>query len=303
MSYDPTQQAAQPGGYPQQPYQQPQYQQPQYPPTQQGYQQQGYPPPEPPPAANYTQYNNPQQTPYAAPAAMGAGFDFQGLWKKLGMTGQICAGGGLVLFLSFILPWFSVSSSCSGSFCSNVSNRSSSLSGFQTAGDGVGFGYSLLWLVLIISLALIALPIITALGKFAAQQGQMFILIAAGVAVLCEIVFMFTAFGAAKSAGLGSATFGDTTVNYSSGPGFGFWLGFLATLAAGGVYVYFNYIAKKPMMGMIAQPLAAQQPYQQPGVQYPPQQGQYPPQQGQYPPQQQQQYPGQYPGQQPPYQQ
>jgi len=297
MSYDPTQQVPPPQGYPQQPgYPQQNY------PQQQGYPQQSYPEPQPP---TYPQYSG------QPPAPAGAGFDFNAFWKKLGLTGQVCAIGGLVLFIALLLPWFSFGISCSGLDCgavnASLSGESTSYSAWYiathsdlSAGTSASsFIFILLWLVIIASVALVAIPIITALGKFNAKQGQMFILIAAGVALLIEIIYMIRAF-TILSGVTTSESFGGTTVSVSAGPGFGFWLGLLATLAAGGVYVYFNYMKKPAMGGM---PMGGySQPYQQPG-QYPPSQpyqqpGQYPPSQpyqqpGQYPPSQPPQYPGQ----------
>ncbi len=315
MAYDPTQQVPQPGGYPQQPYQQPQYPPTQqaYPPTQQGYQQSqpGYPPSQPgypqQQPVTYTQYDSaPPPPPYGAPAP-GAGFDFNAFWKKLGMTGQVCAISGLVLFFSFLLPWFSASVTCTGPFCGAFTSQSGSANAFSVASHSdalqgaSSFAFTLVWLVILASIALVVLPILGAMGKLVAKQAQLFILIASGAALLFEIIYMIAAFSAVKG---GTETSGSTTISVSAGPGFGFWLGFLATLAAGGVYVYFNYLKKPAVPGMMGMPLAGQPPYSQPGSQPYAQPGSQPYQQPgsqPYPPQYpQQQYPGQYPGQQPP---
>lgn len=280
MSYDPTQQVPPPQGYPPQGY-----------PQQPGYTQQGYPSPQPPAPQTYQQYSG-------GPAPTGAGFDFNALWKNLGLTGQVCLISGVVLFISLLLPWFSAGTSCSGD-CTGFSSVSFNFNGWAVATnngssvDASSFIFTLVWLVILASIALIAIPIITALGKFNARQGQMFALIAAGVALLIEIIYMIRAFSILSGVNT-SETSGNTTVSGSAGPGFGFWLGLLATLAAGGVYVYFNYM-KKPAVGSYAQPY--QQPGQYPGSQPYQQPGQYP---GSQPYQQPPQYPGQYPGQQPP---
>jgi hypothetical protein len=309
MVYDPNQQQ---GGYPQQPYQQ------QYPPTQQGYQQpqqgnqQSQPGYQQPQQATYAQYTG-APAPYGAPAAS-AGFDFNGFWKKLGQTGQVCLISGVVLFISLLLPWFSVSVS------SGLSSQSQSYNAFAVAtnngsasASGSSFLFTLVWLVILASIALIVLPILTALGKMNVRQGQMFTLIAAGVAVLVEIAYMIRAFTILS--GNDSASLAALGIKASAGPGFGFWLGLLATLAAGGVYVYFNVLKKPAMPGMMGMPLGGQPTYQQPGSQPYAQPGSQPyaqpgsqpyaqPGSQPYPPQyqqpQQQQYPGQYPGQQPP---
>lgn len=279
MSYDPTQQVPPPqgyppqGGYPQQGY-----------PQQQGYTQQGYPSPQPPAPQTYQQYSG---TP---PAPTGAGFDFNAFWKNLGLNGQVCLISGVVLFISLLLPWFSVSAS-SALTSSSASANAFSVATNNGSGDvnGSSFFFTLVWLVILASIALIVLPILTALGKLNARQGQMFTLITAGVALLVEIAYMIQAFTIISSSD--KASFAALGVSVSVGPGFGFWLGLLATLAAGGVYVYFNYLKKPAMAGM---PVGA---YQQPG-QYP---GSQPYQQpGQYPGSQPYQQPPQYPGQQPP---
>jgi hypothetical protein len=314
MSYDPTQQVPPPQGYP----------------PQQGYpQQQGYPsqpqgyPQQPPPPTTYPQYGAP--SPYGSPPA-GAGFDFNAFWKKLGLTGQICLIGGVVLFISFLIPWYGISDSCSGSGCNGFPGESYSWNAFSVIGNvapngntgGESFGFPLILLVILASLALIALPIIGAMGKMAAKQVQLGILGAGGLALLLEIIFMIAAFNSfpkardafkqlqqqIQQAGL------NTSISLSIGPNFGFWLGLLATLAIVGAYVYFGYLKKPAMAGMpvgaYSQPGQYPGQYSQPG-QYPPQTG-YPGSQpyqpptaypgsqpGQYPPQQ-----GQYPGQ-PPY--
>src|SRR6185437_15442806 len=110
---------------------------------------------------------------------------------------------------------------------------------------------------------LIGLPILGALGKLPAQQVQLFMLITAGVALLVELIFMLAAFGAFPNE-TGTQTALDTTVKVTAGPAVGFVLGLLATLAAGGAYLYFGYI-KKPGQG--GYPLPYQQVAQYPGSQ------------------------------------
>ncbi len=291
MSYDPTQQVPPPQGYP-----------PPYPP--QGYPQQPYPQP-----TGYTQqYAQPQPPTYpqysgTPPGAAGTGFDFATFWRKLGTTGQVCSIAGLVLFFLFFVPWFSLSASCSGSLCTTTS-RTYSYNAFAIIGSvrpgnaDETYSFPLILVVILASLALIALPVLGALGKMVARQVQLFTLIAAGVALLLELIYMLTAFGSFPDE-TGSQTFQDTTVQVSAGPSVGFWLGLLATLAAGGVYVYLGYIKKPAVVGAYAQayPYPGSQPYQQPG-QYP---GSQPYQQpGQYPGSQPYQQPTQYPGQHPP---
>ncbi|HEY7126803.1 MAG TPA: hypothetical protein VH540_22890, partial [Ktedonobacterales bacterium] len=285
----------------------------QYPPTQQGYQQSqpgyqqqqsqpSYPQSQP---TNYAQYAG-GQAPYGAPAAPGgAGFDFGAFWKNLGQTGQVCLIGGVVLLISLVLPWFSVSVS------SAFSSQSQSYNAFAVATNNgsanvndSSFFFTLVWLVILASIALIALPVLTALGKLNARQGQMYTLIAAGVALVVELAYMIRAFTILSSDQ--KAALSALGVSASVGPGFGFWLGFLATLAAGGVYLYFNFLKKPAMPGMMGMPLGGQPTYQQPGSQpygQPMSQPYAQPGSQPYPPQYQQpqqQYPGQYPGQQPP---
>src|SRR5215472_14287801 len=166
MGYDPTQQAPQPGGYPQQPQGYPQ-QQPGYQQPQPSYPQQNYPQGQP---TGYNQYGSQPQPGFGAPTPAGAGFDFNGFWKKLGLTGQVCAISGLVLFFSFLLPWFSYSLSCSSSValaCAGFPSQSGSANAFSVAANGgsvanaTSFAFTLVWLVILASLALIVLPILT----------------------------------------------------------------------------------------------------------------------------------------------
>lgn len=316
MGYDPTQQVPPPGGYPPQGYPQ------SYPPPQ------GYAAPPPP---------------YGAPPAGGA--PSGALLANLGLGDRICVVAGLILLLSFAFTWFSGSVACKGSDCARLTNQNStsttpgqttsdngdrSASGFTLAFFGhtntvnvtdlqtnqkvvESFGFVPLFLALLASLALIGLPLLVAMKKLAAQQGRLFILISAGVALLIEVIFLFSTFSAfpltkknVDEANAFLRLFGggkiDATLSYATGPSFGFWLGLLATLAAGGAYLYFNYLQKPALAGapagVYAQPLQypGAPPYQQP-TQYP----------GSQPYQQPTQYPGappyqpptQYPGSQP----
>ncbi|HEY7358595.1 MAG TPA: hypothetical protein VH590_19070 [Ktedonobacterales bacterium] len=287
MSYDPTQRVPPPQEYPPQPG----YTQPAYPPQQPGYPP-AYPPQAPAPQT-YPQYGTP-------PLPPGAGFDFASFWKKLGQTGQVGAISGLLLFILCFVPWFNVGVTCNGSLC-DVSNRDYSYNAFSIIGSvspanaNESFGFPLILLVILASLVLIGLPIAGAMGKMAARQVQLFMLITAGVALLIEIFYMFSAFGAFPKE-TGSQTFEDTTVKVTAGPAAGFWLGLLATLAAGGIYIYLAYIKKPAGAGY---PLPYQQVAQYPGSQPYPPQPPYPGSQPYAPPTQYQQ-PPQYPGQQPP---
>lgn len=351
MSYDPTQQVPPPSpnyppqqGYPPQPQQG-------YPPQPQGYApQQGYPPPQGYPQSQpatpqpYAPYAGPPQPYGGSPAG---GMNASAMWKALGTAGQICVIGGLILFLSLFMTWFSATLKCSGSDCNSSSDSTQtnttdaqkddrSASGFGLIFGGTSdlttsdlsnnsvtenFGFFPLILVLLASIALMALPLMVARGKMVAKQGQTFILLSAGVALLIELVYMIAAFASFSKT---KANVDDlnkfiqafnlnATLSYATGPSFGFWIGFLATLAAGGAYVYFNYL-KKPALtgapaGVYAQPLQypGSQPYQPPQYQGQPYgQPQYPGSQPygqppQYPPAQPYGQPPQYPNQPPPY--
>jgi hypothetical protein len=315
MSYDPTQQVPPPQGYP------PQYPTQQVPPPppaaypqppaypQQPYTQQSYPTPQPPGPPTYQQYSTP-------PGQPGAGFDFNAFWRNLGRNGQVCLIGGVVLLITLFMPWLSASSTSTNAF-GGTSSYSETYNAFQVATNNgssnlneTSFWFTLVWLVILASITLIVLPIMIGLGKMQARQGQMFILITAGVAFLVELAFMIQAFSLLSASD--RANLESLGIKFYVGPGFGFWLGLLATLAAGGVYLYFGYI-KKPAgsaYGALPYPATPQypgsQPYQQP--QYPGSQPYQPPTQ-QYPgsqpppyqPPTQYQQPPQYPGQPPQY--
>ena len=342
MSYDPTQQVPPPPpNYPPQPG---------YPPQPQGYApQQGYPLPQgypqaqPQPPQPYAPYAGPPQ-PYGGPPA--GSVNAGPMWKALGTAGQICVIGGLILFLSLFMTWFSATLNCSGPDCTSSSNSTQTnttdaqkddrlASGFGLIFGGTAdlttsdlnnnrvtenFGFFPLFLVLVASVALMALPLMVARGKMAAKQGQTFILLSAGVALLIELVYMVAAFSSFSKT---KANVDDlnkfiqafklnATLSYATGPSFGFWIGFLATLAAGGAYFYFNYL-KKPALagapaGVYAQPLQypgapSYQPPQNPGQPYgqPQYPGSQPYGQPQYPPAQPYGQPPQYPNQPPPY--
>src|SRR5579871_2540522 len=176
MSYDPTQQVPPP---PPQGYPQPQGYAP----------QQGYPPPQgyaqaqPQPPQPYAQYAGPPQ-PYGGPPA--GGMNAGAMWKALGTAGQICVIGGLILFLSLFMTWFSATLTCSGPDCNSSSQGTQtntadaqkddrSASGFGLIFGGTAdlttsglqqnsevtenFGFFPLFLVLVASIALMALPL------------------------------------------------------------------------------------------------------------------------------------------------
>jgi type II secretory pathway pseudopilin PulG len=312
MSYDPTQRVPPPQGYPPPQSGYTQYPLPQNLPTQQGYTP-GYAPPAPAP---YQQYAAPP-----SPGAPGAGFDFGRFWNSLQRSGQACLLGGLILFISFFFSWFSVSLRCSGADCgSSTSNNtafyssSPSASGFSIANGGVTYhstpisftftGFSrgtpatetytfpALWLVILASLALIVLPILVGQRKIAAKQGQLFILISAGVALLIEIIYVAGLSGAFPQARdnvttLNNAvqTYNNTVSSFAGRPlqaayslpisaDVGFWLALIVTIAAGGIYMYLTFFNKSgvsstgyPVTGGYSG--AVPNPYQQPGG-YPP---------------------------------
>jgi hypothetical protein len=327
MAYDPTQRVPPPQNYP---------------PTQPGYTQ--YPPPQSyPPTQGYTPDYAPPPIPtpysqYAAPQAPGAGFDFGRFWHSLQRSGQACLLGGLLLFISLFFSWFSVSFSCSGSDCgSSTSNNtafyssSPSASGFSIANGGItyhstpiSFNFSqgtpatetytfpALWLVILASLALMVLPILVGQRKIAAKQGQLFILISAGLALLIEIIYVAGLSGAFPQARDNVTTLNNALRSYNSavaslggrtiqavyslsiGAGFGFWLALLATAAAGAIYVYLTFFNKPgvsstgyPVTGGYSGGYSGALPglYQQPGAFSPPYPGASPyPPPGQYPP-------------------
>lgn len=208
-----------------------------YEPQQQVPPQQGYPQQQP-----LAQYSNQPPGPGGAPT-----FDVGNFWRGLGLQSQVAGIASLILFISLFLPWFSVSYSCSGAFCGTISSAGGSANAWSSTNGGglggaTGFGFTLLWLVILAAFVLLALQVIIYLRKLNAQQGQLFIILTAGVALLCEVIYMFTAFGAVKGSSFSGNGFSESL---SAGPGFGFWLGLLATIAAGGVYVYFTYIKKQ----------------------------------------------------------
>jgi hypothetical protein len=249
--------------------------------------------------STYPQYNSAPSVP------TGAGFDFNALWKNLGMQGRIGAISGLVLFIFCFVPWFSVNITCTGSFC-NYSEKSYPYNAFSIIGSvappnaSESFSFPLVMVVILASLVMIGLPIVAALGKMHARQVQLFMLITAGVALLVEVIYMFAAFGSFPNE-TGTQTALDTTVKVSVGPAVGFVIGLLATLAAGGAYLYFGYIKKPAVAGyplpyqQVAQyPGSQPQPYAPP-TQYPGSQPYAPPTELQPPPP-----PPLYPGSQPP---
>lgn len=338
MSYDPTQRVPPPQqpGYTQYPPPQNYPPQPEYTPN--------YAPPVPPAPATYQQYAAPP--PVGAP---GAGFDFAKFWNSLQHSGQACVLGGLILFISLFFSWFSVnvSSSCSGSsecsfFSSEVNqgyySEAPSASGFSIANGGVTFhstsvdsntagnisesySFPLLWLVILASLALIALPILVGQRKIAEKQGQLFILISAGLALLMEIIYISGASGAFSQARSNINAFNSAiqssvggaggsiqaSASLSTGVDIGFWLALLATLAAGGLYAYFTFFKKAGGAGYpgypayqppAAYPGSQPDPYQSSGAYPGSQPGGYPPPSA-YPGSQPSAYPPPYPGSQP----
>jgi hypothetical protein len=202
-----------------------------YPP--QGYTQHRYPPPSGAPSANWPQQPTAR---YGGlpPVAAGTRLDIRALWKKLEPPGLACSISGLVLFCSFFLPWFNVSELCSGE-CFGYRGYIDAANGFTVAQDGIeGFHFTLLWLIVIESLLLIALPVVPALGKLTAKRTWLLILGVVGVAIVVELIYLLNAFGALPGS-TGTFSAGHTTITLTTGPSFGFWLGLLATLIVGGI--------------------------------------------------------------------
>lgn len=275
MSYDPTQQVPPSSGSPSP---SPEYTQ--------------YPRAYPPPAASYPPPDPMAYAPYNAAqvAAPGAGFDFGRFWRSLGRPGQVCVIAGLVLLVSFFFSWFNAGLNCTGTLnCSDQRIRSylwadpASASGFVMAGGGAyfrihipgglftapvniddQFSFPLLWLVLLASLAFIVLPVLMARGKIVPSQGRVFILIVAGLSLLFEIIYAFNAPGAfpqAKTYAQDNLNGNDGTIRVFSGTDVGFWVGLLATLAAGGIYLYAIYQARQKVHSALLSG-----PYQQIGA-------------------------------------
>jgi hypothetical protein len=232
--------------------------------------------------------------------------------------GYVIAGiAAIIAFISFFLPYYSVSAGIFGSYSASAAQ--------------IG-GY--LWLVFLLVLASIAIP---ALLLFRANTASPFgisgmpyanqvrygafgLIGAGGLSVLLLLLSILT--------GTGGIGFGASEAGVSAGPAFGFWLLLLAMIGVGvGGFLAMRTAATAPTAQAFppSQQWPSVQPPQQqwqqqqyppqqqwsqqeptqyaPPPQYPPSQQQYPPaqqpwaqpQQQQYPPSQQQQPPSQQP--------
>ncbi len=218
MSYDPTRQGPPPQG------------------PQQGYPQQGYPQ---------------QQPPAPAGGAPGSG----ALMQQLGRSGMVTAIAGLIVLISFFLPWYSFSAS------NGTSSAGASFSGFNVASLGsIALVY---WLVLLLGIAMLVFPILMAVNKIGSGVVTPTVITGAIICILIELLYL------AISSSL-SFNVSAEDVSGSGGTGFGFWLAFLATIVGFIAYFFFRSATKKKTMA--GQPMNA---FAQPG-QYPGQQPPYP---------------------------
>ncbi len=190
---------------------------------------------------------------------------FRALFKSLGRGGQVCVIAGALISVSFFLPWFAAGLSCQGAACPSDFNSlkeslALSASGFLLAGSGISslsldqqlsappevFRFFWLWAVLLAGLVLLALPPLMALGVLSAKRGRALLIWTTAGALFLEL-FYLSASGAAFP--LLQSVFGlvnqlgyfyqnPATYDYHAGAGFGFWLAFVATCAAGLVALF-----------------------------------------------------------------
>jgi hypothetical protein len=136
--------------------------------------------------------------------------------RSLDWVGVIALIGGLALLISFFLPWFGVHVTCSGRGCLDLAESpetllvDSSASAFRLVGSGFSVYYAvadiispleifspaMLWLVLLASIALIAVAICMLQGALSSRPGRWLIVLAAALALVVEVVYLFSAFGA-----------------------------------------------------------------------------------------------------------
>ncbi len=251
-----------------------------------------------------------QYSPHPIVLTRRSGFDFGRFWRSLGRLGQVCTLAGLVLFGSFFFSWFAVSLDCRGAQCADSPitqqvnesflDNAPSASGFTIAGGALTyqsaddlapggnqqgniamleetFSFPLLWLAVLASLALIALPTLMARGRVVARRGQTLIVLAADVALVVEVIYAVSVFGALPfskenasalnalvaviNAQQSGAHF-EATYHLRTNLDAGFWLGLLATLIAG----VFSLFALRSA-STAASPGANAQPGQAPGAQ------------------------------------
>ncbi|HEY7122958.1 MAG TPA: hypothetical protein VH540_03305 [Ktedonobacterales bacterium] len=213
-----------------------------------------------------TQDSSVSSSSVAAPTggAQGRG-GFRALFASLGRGGQVCVIAGALITVSFFLHWFDAGLSCQGAACpSDFNSLKEALalggSGFLLAGSGVSslsldqqisappevFRFFWLWAVLLAGLALLALPPLMALGALSVKRGRALVIWATAGALFLEL-FYLSASGAAFP--LLQSVFGlvnqfayfyqnPATYDYHAGAGFGFWVAFVATCAAGLVALF-----------------------------------------------------------------
>ncbi len=185
--------------------------------------------------------------------------------KSLGVPGLLWILAGLLVCVSFFLPWFSSSLACNDPVCASptlkdLSHYTTSATGFSIASGTFtlnttgptgpmqeGFSFLLLWLVFLAGLLLIALPLLLALRKMDAQRTRVFLLALGLLALVIEVGYSVSAALALSQTktgltlllnGLAASSKREAVFAFSTGPAAGFWLALVATLVAVGASVY-----------------------------------------------------------------
>ena len=199
----------------------------------------------------------------AAPAGGPGSYSFT--WN-VGFSGVLWVLAGLLICLSFFLPWFSSSLVCNDAVCQTLvknhpnflSSYAASPNGFSIASgmftlDTMGpsgtiihdsFSFLWLWLIFLAGVALVILPLTLTHGKMHAGRTRIFLLAFCLLTLAVEIIYWLSANQALSQTRTGltellAPTPGghEAVYTFSTGPTTGFWVALAATVVATGASV------------------------------------------------------------------
>lgn len=193
-------------------------------------------------AAPYAQYFYSPQVHPTADASQPSGvaaFSMQGFWRAMGLLGQAAGIVGFLLLICFFLPWFFTPDFTSGSISGKSNAPTASYSGWHTASGLPLFDrtssftlFPHLWLVLVCSLALIALGVLLGARRIGLRPAAILTAALSLCALLLEFLFLIQANSIQTAVEFASGEKLNQTVY---GVAWGFWLAVIATIVGLGV--------------------------------------------------------------------
>jgi hypothetical protein len=205
-----------------------------------------------PPASPEAQAGQPSLPPgYYQPAAPGqagaaatpAGADQYKPWHDLSLLGQAAGIAGLLLLISFFLPWFFSPAFTARNPLGLTTLPTISHSGWSAASGVPIFDASTslmlfphLWLVPLSALALIAVAVLLRMGRLSIRLASVLIVAPAFLALLIEFFFLIQVNSIESAFSLSQAGIIARQVAY--GLSWGFWFAVIVTIAALGIGLF-----------------------------------------------------------------